>query len=73
MVELIILMGMFLYLPPFYQIERKFSERKAFIELIIWNLSDWGLLLEPLHKKFPEVTLSKIPVLLELLGKINFR
>ena len=64
--------GMSLYLPPFYQIEEKFEERNALMELIHKNLSDWGELLEPLKKKFPEAMLRKIPELLELPEKINF-
>ena len=64
--------GMALYRPQFYQIEEKFEERKVHIELINWNLSGWGEVWEPLTKKFSEVTLRKMPELLELPGKINF-
>ena len=53
--------GMSMSLPPYYQAEERFEEKKSFSKLMENNLSDWAELWEPIVKRFPAVTLKKIP------------
>ena len=59
-------------LPPYYQAEEKFEKKKSFLKLMENNLSNWAELWEPIVKRFPTVTLKKIPELLKPIEKIGF-
>ena len=64
--------GMSMSLPPYYQAEEKFEKKKAFSKLMENNLSNWAELWGPIVKRFPTVTLKKIPELLKPVEKIGF-
>ena len=64
--------GMSMSLPPYYQAEERFKKEKSFSKLMENNLSDWAELWEPIVKRFPAVTLKKIPELLKPIEKIGF-
>ena len=57
---------------PYYQAEERFEEKRSFMKLIETNLSNWAELWKLIIKKFPEVSLKKIPELLNLVDKIIF-
>ena len=64
--------GISMSLPPYYQAEEKFEKKMSFSKLMENNLSNWAELWEPIVKRFPTVTLKKIPELLKPMEKIGF-
>ena len=64
--------GMSMSLPPYYQAEEKFEKKRPFVKLLENNLSNWAELWEPIVKRFPDVTLNKIPEILKPIEKMGF-
>ena len=63
--------GETLSLPPFYQAEEEFEESKSLLDIVKASRSNWTQLWEPIVTKFPNITLDKMPEILEPLKRIN--